>query len=705
MITYLLNFILCSGLLLLVYRVFLQNESLYRFNRFYLLFSLVFAVVVPLVTIKVLPREVSFFAAQTIAQPGGEVNHVAPVNHGFVHQPVNEPIPQQNIVQFVPADITITPRKSSEPTVFTYQNMKLALFASYLLGTIGLLIRFGKNLYQINRTITLNPVIDRDNTSLVLIDGDVTPHSFLQYIFLDKKDYEAGVIEPEIICHEQTHVRQHHSLDVIFVELLQVVCWLNPFIPLYRKAVQLNHEFLADEAVIVNFENTLAYQHLLLAKVSQANSLYLTSQFNYLTTKKRLIMMTKTTSAKMAMVKRLTLVPILVGAVLLFSHKVIAQNTQNIKLSDQNAPTTIDVTSNTGTTSEKNAPQSLLNEYTAILTRNNLPYKEGEQINYTPKFSDSDRRRLEVLYDQMSNDQQIHQYVRYVRVFPPPAKLHPTDAQLAAWKDAGKYYIRLDEKAIKNSELSKFESADLALMHFGQLNDTKVKNYKFKYYVKLMTQPYYVRYYKNSKKYDLLVYIPKDKWNIWPIGTALKNDAPQSVLDEYAAILEKYKDINPHYGGKLNQKISSIDKNRLEALYKQMSEDQQQRQWLWFLPPRIPQPQSHPTDKMVAYWKEVNYEIYINSKRIANAELRKYTSADFDYCDVGRYSKSEAKNYRTEGVVDLMTKKYYAAYQKKVLADTNWYIMHIGKGMSKDLYRGYPAETYYFHDWEYDPNN
>ncbi len=53
MITYIIKFILCSGLLLLVYRVFLGNERLYRFNRFYLLFSLVFSLTVPFVTIRV----------------------------------------------------------------------------------------------------------------------------------------------------------------------------------------------------------------------------------------------------------------------------------------------------------------------------------------------------------------------------------------------------------------------------------------------------------------------------------------------------------------------------------------------------------------------------------------------------------------------------------------------------------------------------
>ena len=57
MITYLVNFVLCSGLLLLIYRAFLGNENLYRFNRFYLLFSLVFSLAVPFITIKIIAAQ------------------------------------------------------------------------------------------------------------------------------------------------------------------------------------------------------------------------------------------------------------------------------------------------------------------------------------------------------------------------------------------------------------------------------------------------------------------------------------------------------------------------------------------------------------------------------------------------------------------------------------------------------------------------
>lgn len=920
MITYLLNFVLCSGLLLLVYKLFLQSESLYRFNRFYLLSSLVFAMIVPMITIKVLPREAAFVASQTSIQP------VAVVDNEFVHQPINEPIPRQNPAQLVPAGSTVTPQQNNEPTIFTYQNIKLGLFALYLLGAIGLQIRFIKNLYQINRTIALNPGIGKDGTNLVLIDGDITPHSFLQYIFLNKKDYEAGVIEPEIICHEQTHVRQHHSLDVIFVELVQIVCWFNPFIPLFRKAIQLNHEFLADETVILNYENTPAYQHLLLAKVSQANSLYLTSQFNYLTPKKRLIMMTKTTSTKIALLKQLALAPVFVVAVLLFSHKVIAQSKPTIEkpindtasarkndfftldpvanfkvippakqdakgkvlrayasiltqykllpippntkrfvlyevvklpkevrlhLQDlydqmskqqreeqiiqfgplllpahQTKPTAKDFAlwtrdtkcqmwidgkkinnaelakhspsefahfgyqgirtikdyrknksniylmtpayfkmdrkqtkedhyqlpglnanyrqdfdakrvaaaigfigfaSKTVSASKTDAPQSVLDEYTAILTKNNLPYKEDEQVNVSPPFPPADRERLETLYKQMSRDQQANQYVRFMQPFPPPAKCYPTDQQLTTWQDAVKYGVWLDGKRIKNSELAKYKAADFDYMSFSRLMPIAVKNDKFNYQVELMTKPYYAKYRDQIlKKKDLLIYIPKDKWKMRPAGAVekngeefvtakkedsikvttikydatggailfAKNDAPQYVIDQYRALLKKFR-LPCQKGSTINLKpnFTAADREQLKALYLQMSRKQQLEQYVW-VRPKDPMPyrtkHNPPTQQQLMAWQHTtvpNYLIIINNHWLKNnSELSKYKLSDFYSASVsvghmlGLYNGGHPRTIKgTFYNIRLETNGFFEESLKEISAKQEWSIDQFSK--------------------------
>ena len=58
MIINLLKFVACSGILLLVYHLLLKNKAIYRFNRFFLLASVVFSLLVPFITIKVNPDSI-----------------------------------------------------------------------------------------------------------------------------------------------------------------------------------------------------------------------------------------------------------------------------------------------------------------------------------------------------------------------------------------------------------------------------------------------------------------------------------------------------------------------------------------------------------------------------------------------------------------------------------------------------------------------
>jgi len=306
MITYIINFILCSGLLLAVYRIVLRNENLYRFNRFYLLGSLAFSLVVPLVTIHFPNKEVDVTQQQLVIQnlpeqvspsatlvPGKVINNVA------LQTALPAPKPANNYLPGI-------------------------LLAIYLIGAVFMLVRFIKNLVYISRSVSKGTILQLDGAKLILVDGDTTPHSFLKYIFINKADYNNGLIEPEIICHEQTHINQLHSLDVILIELFNAICWFNPLIPFYRKAIQLNHEFLADETVIKTYDNTPAYQYLVLTKYSRYSGLYVTSQFNYLSTKTRLLMMTRESSVVTEWLARLAVIPVVTIAFLIFCNKAIA---------------------------------------------------------------------------------------------------------------------------------------------------------------------------------------------------------------------------------------------------------------------------------------------------------------------------------------------------------------------------------------------
>jgi len=126
----------------------------------------------------------------------------------------------------------------------------------------------------------------------------------LSSIYINQNDFENRQIEQELFTHEIAHVKQKHTLDVIFIEILKTLFWFNPIFIFYKKAIQLNHEFLADETVLSAHSNVNFYQELLLNKISVSQPIYLTSNLNFLSTKKRLIMMTKITSKSRALIMK-----------------------------------------------------------------------------------------------------------------------------------------------------------------------------------------------------------------------------------------------------------------------------------------------------------------------------------------------------------------------------------------------------------------
>ena len=276
--------------LLAVYYLFLEKEKIHVFNRFYLLFSLVFSMVIPFITIEVI---------QKIAQP-----KVNPVN-----------------IQILQGSAVIL-----EETNY----LAIGLWSLYVVVTLILAIRFLSNIIKISSKMKSNTPIEYKNAKLILVPEKTLPHTFLNTIFINETEYNNRQIEAELYTHELTHVTQKHTLDILFIELLKTVFWFNPIFIFYKKAIQLNHEFLADEKVVTSYNNVPFYQSLLLSKANENQTFYLASNLNYLITKKRLLMMTKTTSKTEALLKKAMLIPVVTALLFLLCTKVVAQET-NVK--------------------------------------------------------------------------------------------------------------------------------------------------------------------------------------------------------------------------------------------------------------------------------------------------------------------------------------------------------------------------------------
>lgn len=306
MIDFLLKSTISLTVFLGFYHLVLEREKIHHFNRFYLLFSIVISLAIPFLTfeiIKIVPV----------------VQNIEPLNTIITSTiiPENEiqgtSLPIEENINFIP----------------------YILWSLYGIISLLLLIRFGKNCFKLISKSKSNPIVKYKNANLVLVDEKTLPHTFLNSIFINFDDYNNRNIEDELYTHELVHVTQKHTLDILFIEFLKVIFWFNPLFILYKKAIQLNHEFLADEEIVKTYNNVPFYQNLLLQKSSEQQTIYLASNLNYSVTKKRLIMMTKNTSQKIAILKKVAIVPILAGLIYFFCIEIVAQEKVISEISEE----------------------------------------------------------------------------------------------------------------------------------------------------------------------------------------------------------------------------------------------------------------------------------------------------------------------------------------------------------------------------------
>ena len=287
---YLLKSAAILAILFFFYKLVLENTSIHTFKRIYLFGILLVSFLIPFIT----------FTSYV---------EVSPVFYTYTEG---------------------TPQIAIPEAVESINYWPFVLWTIYGLGVLFFSVKFFRNLFIIIQQIRTNPKYRNSGFINILLNEVVIPHTFFSYIFLNKKQFEKGEIPSEVILHEQTHAIQKHSLDVIFVELLQIVFWFNPLFYFLKKSIKLNHEFLADRAVLNTGAETSEYQKILLAFSSNAFTPALAHSINYSSIKKRFTVMKTHTSKRAIWLRSLLILPLLSVLIYGFSIKeVVAKQSEN----------------------------------------------------------------------------------------------------------------------------------------------------------------------------------------------------------------------------------------------------------------------------------------------------------------------------------------------------------------------------------------
>ena len=276
---------------------------------------------------------------------------------------------------------------------------------------------------------------------------------------------------------------------------MKVFLWFNPLLIFYKKAMQLNHEFLADEAVINRYENVTKYQYLLIEKASQPNRFLFTSSFNYSITKQRLQMMTKSTSKTKALLITLTFVPLFACAIFVFSTKIYAQKS------------VAEIKEKKVVSDKEGASKEMIADYHAIIRK----YLKGASKVTNPDLvleninkNTTDKERMRVIFKSMSKEQKSNQNVRVLRRsdFDYTARV-PTKKEFENFKDPKKFGVWIDDKKVKNSELNKYKASDFGNFDISNLYgaakfDRNGKKLIYKYQLGISTHSHYEKYVKEA---------------------------------------------------------------------------------------------------------------------------------------------------------------------------------------------------------------
>jgi TonB family protein len=269
--------------LYLVFAFFLSRDTLYTRNRTFILFSAITALLLPFITIR-------------------------------TNNPVNLPIFWKTLSEVL-INGTTNGSESEATGVFRFSGPQIFM----TLYLAGLLIFGGRFLADMSELVFLILRKKTADSNIIRYNGlNTAGFSALGYVFINSKLLPGDA--DEIIKHEQNHLEHYHSFDIVFIETVKVFQWFNPFIYMFNRSLRAVHEFQADEGCLNKGIPVVSYQQLLMNQLFRSKVFSITNSFSNPTLiKKRMIMMTKERSRRLANLKLLVVLPVIAIVMIAFS--------------------------------------------------------------------------------------------------------------------------------------------------------------------------------------------------------------------------------------------------------------------------------------------------------------------------------------------------------------------------------------------------
>jgi len=285
---YLIKATALLSLFLVFYRIFLYKETHFQVSRWFLLTAIPASCVLPLITWTTY-KEVLVELQPVYTQSSAVIQTVAE-----------------------------TPEESAN-IFMSWQGLALLLYLGTALFLLGrLLLRS----WQLTSMLQRHPQERREGFRYVQLPKRYPPFSFFRYIAYNPEAYPQEELEA-ILTHERAHARQLHTIDILLAELVLCLHWFNPLAWWYRKTLEQNLEFLADQSATAELTSSRHYQKTLLKlSIHQDSPALSTSFFNSLI-KKRIVMINQKPSSPWKRWKFLLVLPLIAAFLFSFNTKEV----------------------------------------------------------------------------------------------------------------------------------------------------------------------------------------------------------------------------------------------------------------------------------------------------------------------------------------------------------------------------------------------
>lgn len=265
LLLYLTKASLAIILFYLVYVLVFKRLTFFVHNRFYLLGSLLFSLVLPFIQLPESRMDGQFFSIAPVI-PWDQLKAAAPPG---------------------PPDAAIP---GSQTTIF--QALLLLYFLVCILRLIQVALRFTST----KRAFSGGTLVKEEGISWNIHPEVKSPFTLFRTIYLDQRLYHDRI--SPVRLHEEVHARQLHSIDLFITEIICAFLWFNPFVFLFKRQIRENHEFLADYYAQAGGDGLVRYMQAFSVELTRNFDPAFASQFRSSTIKKRIIMLTNKRSQK-----------------------------------------------------------------------------------------------------------------------------------------------------------------------------------------------------------------------------------------------------------------------------------------------------------------------------------------------------------------------------------------------------------------------